>query len=111
MRRLECPTQESQPPKGQQPHKSSAGADAGRGAGDIGEGTAKGVGKGAGDLVTLHLFSAAGNVGKGAAITVKDIAVGATKGTGRIAKGTGKGIGKMFRHHHKALTATSEPQN
>jgi hypothetical protein len=74
---------------------------------------AKGVGKGAGDLVTLHPIDAAGNVGRGAAVAGKDVGVGAAKGTGKIAKGTGRGIGKIFHHHHNPQTspAPSEPQN
>lgn len=102
----------------QQPHQSSPGGDVGRGAGDIGKGTAKGtgaaakgVGKGAGDLVTLHPVDAAGNVGKGGAAAGKDIGVGAAKGTGKIGKGTGRGIGKLFHHHHEKAPAFSEPQN
>ena len=103
-----------------QPHQSSPGGDVGRGAGDIGKGTAKGagaaaegVGKGAGDLVTLHPAEAAGNVGKGGAVAGKDIGVGAAKGSGKIAKGTGRGIGKIFHHHREPQTApaSSEPQN
>jgi hypothetical protein len=90
-------------------------------AGDIGKGTAKGtgqaaegVGKGAGDLVTLHPVGAAENVGKGAGEAGKDIGVGAAKGTGKIAKGTGRGIGKIFHHGHKDDGTTlppSAPQN
>lgn len=90
------------------PHGRSAGGDVGSGAGDIGKGTAgaagnvaKGTGKGAVDLVTLHPIDAAGNVGKGAAVGGKDLAVGAGKGTGKIAKGTGRGIGHLFHHGHK----------
>ena len=108
------PTDKSQPSTEQQPHQGSPGGDVGRGAGDIGKGTAKGagaaakgVGKGAGDLVTLHPLDAAGNVGKGAAVAGKDVGVGAAKGTGKIAKGTGRGIGRLFHHHHKP----SEPEN
>lgn len=112
------PSDTSQP--AQQPHQGSPGGDVGRGAGDIGKGTAKGagaaakgVGKGAGDLVTLHPLDAAGNVAKGGAIAGKDVGVGAVKGTGKIAKGTGRGIGKIFHHHHEKQTAPdpSEPQN
>ncbi len=114
------PANTSQTSTGQQPHQSSPGGDVGRGAGDIGKGTAKGagtaaegVGKGAGDLVTLHPVDAAGNVVKGGAVAGKDIGVGAGKGTGKIAKGTGRGIGKLFHHHHKTQTAPapSETQN
>ena len=114
------PTDTSQPSAAQQPHQGSPGGDVGRGAGDIGKGTAKGagaaakgVGKGAGDLVTLHPLDAAGNVGKGGAVAGKDVGVGAAKGTGKIAKGTGRGIGKIFHHHHETQTApaSSAPQN
>ena len=113
-------TDTSQPSAEQQRHDRSPGGDVGRGAGDIGKGTAKGagaagkgVGKGAGDLVTLHPLDAAGNVGKGGAVAGKDVGVGATKGTGKIAKGTGRGIGKIFHHHHETQTAPapSERQN
>jgi hypothetical protein len=100
-----------------QPQPRSPGGDVGSGAGDIGKGTARGtgaaaegVGKGAGDLVTLHPIDAAGNVGKGAAITGKDVGVGAAKGTGKIAKGTGRGIGKIF-HHGETPPPSSNPQN
>lgn len=112
-------TDTSQPSTEQKPHQSSPGGDVGRGAGDIGKGTAKGagaaakgVGKGAGDLVTLHPLDAAGNVGKGGAVAGKDVGVGAAKGTVKIAKGTGRGIGKIFHHHHERQTAPapSEPQ-
>jgi hypothetical protein len=102
------PSGTSQPSAERQPHQTTPGGDVGRGAGDIGKGTAKGagaaakgVGKGAGDLVTLHPLDAAGNVGKGAAVAGKDVGVGAVKGTGKIAKGTGRGIGKIFHHHHE----------
>ena len=112
------PANTSQPAAKQQPHQSSPGGDVGKGAGDIGKGTAKGagaaaegVGKGAGDLVTLHPVEAAGNVGKGGVVAGKDIGVGAAKGAGKIAKGTGRGVGKIFHHHHDAQTAPdrSEP--
>ena len=106
---LPQPTDSSQPSTQRPPQQSSPGGDVGRGAKDIGKGTAKGagaatkdVGKGAGDLVTLHPLDAAGNVGKGAAVGGKDVGVGAAKGTGKIAKGTGRGIGKIFHHHHEA---------
>jgi hypothetical protein len=114
------PSGTSQPSTEQQPHQGSPGGDVGRGAGDIGKGTAKGagaaakgVGKGAGDLVTLHPLDATGNVAKGGAVAGKDVGVGAAKGTGKIAKGTGRGIGKIFHHHHETRTARapSEPQN
>lgn len=98
----------SQPSTDGQSHQTSPGGDVGRGAGDIGKGTAKGagaaakgVGKGAGDLVTLHPLDAAGNVAKGGAVAGKDIGVGAVEGTGKIAKGTGRGIGRIFHHHHE----------
>ena len=113
-------TDTSQPSTEQQPQHGSPGGDVGRGAGDIGKGTAKGagaaakgIGKGAGDLVTLHPLDAAGNVAKGGAVAGKDVGVGAAKGTGKIAKGTGRGIGKIFHHHHETQTAPapSEPQN
>ena len=108
-------------PSTQQKHpETSPGAEAGKGAGDIGKGTAKGagaaakgVGKGAGDLVTLHPLNAAGDVSKGAVGAGKDVGVGAVKGTGKIAKGTGRGIGKIFHHHHetKPDPAPAAPQN
>jgi hypothetical protein len=101
------PAGASQPSTEGHPHPTSPGGDVGRGAGDVGKGTAKGagaaakgVGKGAGDLATLHPLDAAGNVGKGAGVAGKDVGVGAAKGTGKIAKGTGRGIGKLFHHHH-----------
>jgi hypothetical protein len=113
-------TEKTQPSSANQPHQSSPGGDVGSGAGDIGKGTAKGtgaaaksVGKGAGDLVTLHPVDAAGNVAKGGAVAGKDVGVGAAKGTGKIAKGTGRGIGRVFHHHHEAQTAPapSKTQN
>lgn len=112
------PADTSQPSTERQPHQGSPGGDVGRGAGDIGKGTAKGagalgegVGKGVGNLVTLHPLDAAGNVGKGGAVAGKDIGGGVAKGTGKIAKGTGRGIGKIFHHHHEKQTdpAPSEP--
>jgi hypothetical protein len=117
---LPQPTDSSQPSTQRQPQQGSPGGDVGRGAKDIGKGTAKGagaaakgVGKGAGDLVTLHPLDAAGNVGKSAAVAGKDVGVGAAKGTGKIAKGTGRGIGKIFHHHHETQTAPApfKPQN
>ena len=57
---------------------------------------AKGTGKAAGDLVTLHPFNAATDVGKGAAGTGKNVAVGTVKGTGKMVKGTGKAIKHLF---------------
>ncbi len=81
----------------------SPGGDIGSGAGDIGKGAAggvgnvaKGTGKGAVDLVTLHPVNAAGNVGKGAAVGAKDVGVGAVKGTGKVTKGIGRGIKHIF---------------
>jgi hypothetical protein len=71
----------------------------GSGAADIGKGTlrgagsvAKGTGKGAVDLVTLHPVEAAGSVGKGAVGAGKDVTVGTAKGAGKIARGVGKAI-------------------
>ena len=115
--RSQTPSQTQTPPQAQ---PRSAGGDVGSGAGDIGKGTAKGtgaaaegVGKSAGDLVTLHPIDAAGNVGKGAAVTGKDVGVGAAKGTGKVTRGTGRGIGKIFHHgHHDDTTQPpSNPQN
>jgi hypothetical protein len=75
----------------------------GSGAGDIGKGTAEGVGsaakgtgKAAGDLVTLHPINAASDLGKGAAKTGKNVGVGTVKGTAKIFKGTGKAIRHLF---------------
>ena len=83
--------------------QTSAKHDVGSGAGDIGKGTAKGVGsaakgtgKAAGDLVTLHPINAAGDLGKGAAKTGKNVGVGTVKGTAKIFKGTGKAIKHLF---------------
>jgi hypothetical protein len=99
-------TTQSKPPT--PPEGRSAGADIGRGSGDIGKGVGKGTGKAAehvgkagGDLVTLHPGAAAENVGKGAGDAGKDVGVGAAKGTGKIAKGTGKLIAKPFHHSRK----------
>jgi hypothetical protein len=85
------------------PAHTSAKHDVGSGAGDIGKGTAKGVGsaakgtgKTAADLVTLHPINAATDLGKGAASTGKNVGVGAVKGTGKILRGTGKAIGHLF---------------
>jgi hypothetical protein len=78
---------------------TSAKHDVGSGAGDIGKGAAKGVGsaakgtgKAAGDLVTLHPINAATDLGKGAAITGKNVGVGTVKGTAKMLKGAGKAI-------------------
>ncbi len=57
---------------------------------------AKGTGKGALDLVTLHPIDAATSVGKGAGTAGKDVGVGAAKGTGKIGIGIGKAIKKLF---------------
>ena len=112
------PTNASQPSTKKEAHQSSPAGEVGRGAGDIGKGTAKGagaaakgVGKGAADLVTLHPIDAASNVAKGGAVAGKDVGVGAAKGTGKIAKGTGRGIGKIFHHRHEKAPVASEPQN
>ena len=73
------------------------------GVGDIGKGAgrgaisaAKGTGKAAGDLVTLHPINAATDLGKGAAGVGKNVGVGTVKGTGKIIKGTGKAIKHLF---------------
>lgn len=113
-------TASSQAPAAQQAHQTSPGGEVGKGAGDVGKGTAKGtgaaaegVGKGAGDVVTLHPVKGAESIGKGGVVAGKDIGVGAAKGTGKIAKGTGRGIGKLFHHHHEKQDArdSAEPQN
>ena len=82
---------------------SSAGADVGHGAADIGKGVgkgagalAKGTGKGALDLVTLHPINAAADLGKGAGEAGGHVAVGVAKGTGKIVEGTGKAFKKLF---------------
>ena len=97
------PTQNSSGAEAEAGVHTSAKHDVGSGAGDIGKGTAKGVGsaaegtgKAAGDLVTLHPINAATDVGKGAAKTGKNIGVGTVKGTGKIFKGTGKAIKHLF---------------
>ena len=97
------------PPAHAQPQTTrSPGGDVGSGAGDIGKGAggaagnvAKGTGKGAADLVTLHPVKGAGNIGKGVGVGAKDAGVGAAKGSGKIVKGTGRGIGHIFHHPHK----------
>jgi hypothetical protein len=72
-------------------HKSHArrkpgpGREAANGGGDV----AKGVGKGAGDLATLHPVKAVGAVGKGAG-----------EGTYKVGRGIGGGIAKLFHHSH-----------
>jgi hypothetical protein len=79
------------------------GREIGSGAANIGTGAAKsagnlakGTGKGAVDLVTLHPINAATSVGKGAATGGKDVAVGTVKGAGKIGKGIGKAFKKFF---------------
>jgi hypothetical protein len=57
---------------------------------------AKGTGKGAVDLVTLHPVNAATDIGKGAGKAGGHVAVGTVKGTGKVVKGTGKAIKKIF---------------
>jgi|SRR5579872_3669659 len=68
----------------------TVGLGAAKGAGDL----AKGTGKGAVNLVTLHPINAAGSIGKGAASAGKDVTVGTVKGSGKV----GKGIGRAFKH-------------
>jgi hypothetical protein len=58
---------------------------------------AKGVGKGAVDLATLHPVNAAGAVGTGAAKAGKDVAVGSKKGVGKIGKAVGHALKKIFQ--------------
>jgi len=106
--------QQNTPPAQAQPR--SAGGDVGSGAGDIGKGAggaagnvAKGTGKGAVDIVTLHPVKGVGNVGKGVGVGAKDAGVGAAKGSGKIVKGTGRGIGHIFHHSHKDAPAESGP--
>jgi hypothetical protein len=76
------------PQKSTAKKKPGPGREAANGGGDV----AKGVGKGAGDLVTLHPIKGASAVGKGAG-----------EGTYKVGKGIGGGIGKIFHHphHHK----------
>ena len=71
---------------------ANVGTGAAKGAGDL----AKGTGKGALSLVTLHPIDAAANVGKGAVSAGKDVSVGTVKGTGKMAKGVGKAFKKLF---------------
>jgi hypothetical protein len=106
--------QTTPPPTQAQPR--SAGGDIGSGAGDIGKGAggaagnvAKGTGKGAADIVTLHPVKGVGNVGKGVGVGAKDAGVGAAKGSGKIVKGTGRGIGHLFHHSHKDAPTESTP--
>jgi hypothetical protein len=93
----------AQSPPDQTKRQPGPGKEIGRGAANIGTGTAKGAGnlakgtgEGAVDLVTLHPIDAATSVGKGAAVGGKDVAVGAVKGTGQIGKGIGKALKKLF---------------
>jgi hypothetical protein len=106
--------QTTPPPTQAQPR--SAGGDVGSGAGDIGKGAggaagnvAKGTGKGAVDIVTLHPVKGVGNIGKGVGVGAKDAGVGAAKGSGKIVKGTGRGIGHLFHHSHKDTPTESAP--
>jgi hypothetical protein len=88
----------------------SGAGDYGKGAGGAAGNVAKGTGKGAADLVTLHPVDAVGNVGKGVGVGAKDAGVGAVKGTGKIAEGTGKGVGHIFHHpHHHSGDASPAP--
>jgi hypothetical protein len=77
--------------------------DIGRGAGDVGTGAAKaggsaakGTAKGAADVVTLHPIAGATSVGKGAAGAGKDVTVGTVRGTGKVVKGVGKVFKKVL---------------
>jgi hypothetical protein len=79
------------------------GKEIGSGAGTIGVGAAKGVGrlaKGTGqsalDLVTLHPINAAGALGKGALTGVQSVAEGTTLGGVKVVHGIGRGIKKLF---------------
>jgi hypothetical protein len=82
---------------------TSAKHDVGSGAGNLGKGAgkaalsaAKGTGKAAGDLATLHPINAASDLGRGAVGVGKNAGTGAVKGTGKILKGTGKAIKHLF---------------
>lgn len=84
-------------------HNKGSKHDVRSGVGDIGKGAgkgalsaAKGTGKAAGDLVTLHPINAATDLGKGAVGAGKNVGVGTVKGTGKIIKGTGKAIKHLF---------------
>jgi hypothetical protein len=75
----------------------------GAGAGSVGTGAAKatgdvakGGGKAAVDVVTLHPIDAAGSAGKGVATAGKDVTVGAAKGAGKVTKGIGRVFKKIF---------------
>jgi len=57
---------------------------------------AKGVGKGAADVATLHPINGAEAVGKGAVGAGKDVTVGTVKGAGKVTRGVGKAIKKIF---------------
>ena len=92
------PTTESKQERKREP---GAAREIGAGAGAVGVGAAKGVGdvakgtgKGAADLVTLHPINAGVSIGKGAASAGKDVTVGTVKGTGKVTKG----IGRAFKH-------------
>ena len=83
--------------------KPGAAREIGAGAGSVATGAAKatgdvakGTGKGAADLVTLHPINAVGSIGKGVATAGKDVTVGTAKGTGKVAKGIGRVVGKLF---------------
>jgi hypothetical protein len=82
--------------KGSKHDVSSGVGDIGKGAGRGALSAAKGTGKAAGDLVTLHPVNAATDLGKGAVGAGKNVGVGAVKGTGKIIKGTGKAIKHLF---------------
>jgi hypothetical protein len=75
---------------------SSGVGDIGKGAGRGAASAAKGTGKAAADLVTLHPVNAAADLGKGAVGAGKNVGVGTVKGTGKIIKGTGKAIKHLF---------------
>ncbi|HLG96065.1 MAG TPA: hypothetical protein VKX49_07115 [Bryobacteraceae bacterium] len=105
--RAQEPSDQAQPREDQQriqKHKGNGAAkDVGSGAGDVGKGAAKGagdaakgVGKGAADLATLHPIDAAGDLGRGAVSTGKDVTVGTAKGGGKIVRGVGKALKKIF---------------
>jgi hypothetical protein len=98
-------TPETNPPNQSKEKKHELGAarEMVAGVGAIGVGAAKGtgaaakgIGKGAVDLVTLHPIDAGASVGKGAVTAGKDVTVGAAKGTGKITKGVGRVFKKLF---------------
>jgi hypothetical protein len=77
--------------------------DIGQGAGDVATGAAKATGsvakgtaKGAADVVTLHPIAGATSIGKGATGVAKDTTVGTVKGTGKVVKGVGKVFKKVL---------------